>query len=177
MHYFQLGSMLSLILLLAGCHQKPDAEPNLNSSTTHASEAAVDPKLEALLNTPVSDADENTIAEFLAAQEETPVLNEELEQHSTALPDEVFELQVYREETQSTTTGYIDKINILSLNDAPTQIRNVQVNRGNCRVISLYDHQNMRYGSVALAYPRCNAAHIREVSISTDSGTYTYNFS
>lgn len=91
--------------------------------------------------------------------------------------NEEFELKVYREATESTMTGYIDKIDILSLNDQPTTIKNVLVNRGNCRVISLYDAQNMRYGSVALAYPHCNAAHIREVAITTQNETYTYTIS
>ena len=38
----------------------------------------------------------------------------------------------------------------------------------------MYDYKNMRYGSVALAYPRCKVEHIREVSISTTHGTYAY---
>ncbi|EOR09494.1 hypothetical protein F896_00986 [Acinetobacter genomosp. 15BJ] len=71
-------------------------------------------------------------------------------------------------------TGYIDKIDITSLNDQATTITGIQINRGNCGVTRMYDYQNMRYGSVALAYPRCKVKYIREVRISTANGTYAY---
>ncbi|MDO7412020.1 hypothetical protein Q5X48_09365 [Acinetobacter baumannii] len=84
---------------------------------------------------------------------------------------EEFDIKVYRAESQGSMTGYIDKIDVISLNDAPTTITGIQVNRG---VTRIYDYSNMRYGSVALAYPRCKAEYIREVSISTANGTYSY---
>lgn len=78
---------------------------------------------------------------------------------------------MYRAESQGSLTGYIDKIDIISLNDQPTTITGIQVN---CGITSMYDYKNMRYGSVALAYPRCKVESIREVSISTAYGTYAY---
>jgi len=71
-------------------------------------------------------------------------------------------------------TGYSDKIDIISLNNQPTTITGIQVNRGNCGITSMYDYKNMHYGSAALAYPRCKVESIREVSISTANGTYAY---
>ena len=174
MPHFKICLTASLLLLLCACHDKPAPEPQADSPP--------DPKIQALLNTPVSDINEDTVNDFLSEDSGTEPANEESEpapEHLTepeAQYQEEFELKVYREETQSTMTGYIDKIDILSLNDQPTTIKSVTVNRGHCRVVSLYDYQNMHYGSVALAYPRCNAAHIREVSVNTNSGTYTYNF-
>lgn len=90
---------------------------------------------------------------------------------------EQFEIRVRREESQYSMTGYSDLLNIMSLNDAPTTITGVLINRGNCRSKGTYDYQNMRYGSVAKVYLGCSAEYVREVTITTSSGlTYTYNF-
>ncbi|WP_284105193.1 hypothetical protein [Acinetobacter pittii] len=90
---------------------------------------------------------------------------------------EQFEVRVRREESQYSMTGYTDLLNIISLNDAPTTITGVLINRGNCRSKGTYDYQNMRYGSVAKVYLGCSAEYVREVTITTNSGlTYTYNF-
>lgn len=142
------------------------------------------------MDTPVSELTEDKIQEYMGEDYDPSVLTKEpkpatVEEDVEAISEnsaeprhnEEFELKVYREPTESTMTGYIDKIDILSLNHQPTTIKNVVVNRGNSRVISLYDYQNIRYGSVALAYPRCNAAHIREVAITTQNETYTYTIS
>ena len=90
---------------------------------------------------------------------------------------EQFEVRVRREESQYSMTGYSDLLNIMSLNDAPTTITGVLINRGNCRSKGTYDYQNMRYGSVAKVYLGCSAEYVREVTVTTNSGlTYTYNF-
>ncbi|KXZ68055.1 hypothetical protein AVENLUH5627_01907 [Acinetobacter venetianus] len=90
---------------------------------------------------------------------------------------EQFEVRVRREVSQYSMTGYTDLLNIMSLNDAPTTITGVLINRGNCRSKGTYDYQNMRYGSVAKVYLGCSAEYVREVTITTSSGlTYTYNF-
>lgn len=90
---------------------------------------------------------------------------------------EQFEVRVRREESQYSMTGYSDLLNIMSLNDAPTTITGVLINRGNCRSKGTYDYQNMRYGSVAKVYLGCSAEYVREVTITTSSGlSYTYNF-
>lgn len=44
-----------------------------------------------------------------------------------------FEVYVRREPSQSTMTGYIDKLDIISLNNDPTTLTGVLINRGNCR--------------------------------------------
>ena len=94
-----------------------------------------------------------------------------------AAPQEQFEVRVRREESQYSMTGYTDLLNIMSLNDAPTTITGVLINRGNCRSKGTYDYQNMRYGSVAKVYLGCSAEYVREVTVTTSSGlTYTYNF-
>jgi hypothetical protein len=90
---------------------------------------------------------------------------------------EQFEVRVRREESQYSMTCYTDLLNIMSLNDAPTTITGVLINRGNCRSKGTYDYQNMRYGSVAKVYLGCSAEYVREVTVTTNSGlTYTYNF-
>lgn len=183
MHYLKTGLIVSVLIFLGACQDKPATDPD----TSTEADAEIDPKLQALLDTPVSELTEDKLREYMGDDYDPSVLEKEpapaaAEEYTEAAPEyaedpqynEEFELKVYRQITDSTMTGYIDKIDILSLNDQPTTIKNVVVNRGNCRVISLYDYQNMRYGSAALAYPRCNAAHIREVAISTAHGTYTY---
>ena len=90
---------------------------------------------------------------------------------------EEFEVRVRRDHSQYSGTGYVDKLNIISLNNNPTSLTNVSINRGNCRTKGFYDYQNMRYGSVAQVYLGCVAENVREVTITTNSGlTYTYNF-
>lgn len=90
---------------------------------------------------------------------------------------EQFEVRVRRDQSQYSGTGYVDKLNIMSLNDDPTTLTNVSINRGNCRTKGFYDYQNMRYGSVAQVYLGCAAENVREVTVTTNSGlTYTYNF-
>lgn len=93
------------------------------------------------------------------------------------LLQEEFEVRVRRDESQYSMTGYVDKLNIMSLNNDPTTLTNVSINRGNCRTKGFYDYQNMRYGSVAQVYLGCAAENVREVTLTTNSGlTYTYNF-
>ncbi|MDH1799300.1 hypothetical protein [Acinetobacter johnsonii] len=90
---------------------------------------------------------------------------------------EEFEVRVRRDESQYSMTGYVDKLNIMSLNNDPTSLTNVSINRGNCRTKGFYDYQNMRYGSIAQVYLGCAAENVREVTITTNSGlTYSYNF-
>ncbi|WP_448761618.1 hypothetical protein [Acinetobacter tandoii] len=90
---------------------------------------------------------------------------------------EQFEVRVRRDESQYSMTGYVDKLNIMSLNNDPTSLTNVSINRGNCRTKGFYDYQNIRYGSVAQVYLGCAAENVREVTLTTNSGlTYTYNF-
>jgi hypothetical protein len=42
----------------------------------------------------------------------------------------------------------VNKLEIISLNDASTSITGIKVNRGNCPVGSGEGYQNMRYGSI-----------------------------
>lgn len=109
-----------------------------------------------------------------AVQDDESLGTEQDEVETSAQIEEQFDIRVYRAESQGSMTGYIDKVDIISLNDQPTTITGMQINRGNCAITSMYDYKNMRYGSVALAYPRCKAEYIREVSISTANGNYAY---
>lgn len=109
-----------------------------------------------------------------AVQEDEHSTAEQAQVETPSQIEEQFDIRVYRAESQGSMTGYIDKVDVISLNDQPTTITGMQINRGNCGITRMYDYKNMRYGSVALAYPRCKAEYIREVSISTANGTYAY---
>ena len=52
----------------------------------------------------------------------------------------------------------------------------MKVNRGNCPVGSGENYKNMQYGTVAEIIIRCDARQVREVTLTTSSGEYTYNF-
>lgn len=116
-----------------------------------------------------SETDPNQVT-----QDNESLATEQAEAETSAQIEEQFDIRVYRAESQGSMTGYIDKVDIISLNDQPTTITGMQINRGNCGITNMYDYKNMRYGSVTLAYPRCKAEHIREVRISTANGTYAY---
>ncbi|WP_440095176.1 hypothetical protein ACSUBI_13105 [Acinetobacter baumannii] len=141
---------------------------------------------------PKATADQNTVATDASTTEEStehvPFTDksflengadaEQMTELSQEPPlQEEFEVRVRRDESQYSMTGYVDKLNIMSLNNDPTSLTNVSINRGNCRTKGFYDYQNMRYGSVAQVYLGCAAENVREVTITTNSGlTYTYNF-
>ncbi|ESK55199.1 hypothetical protein [Acinetobacter tjernbergiae] len=154
-----------LLLTLSACNSGNDApkpkdtqtqtSENSTAETTHQSEDDFPPVDKSFL-------------------EDEPYNAEEVTEPNV---QEQFEVRVRREESQYSMTGYSDLLNIMSLNDAPTTITGVLINRGNCRSKGTYDYQNMRYGSVAKVYLGCSAEYVREVTITTSSGlTYTYNF-
>jgi len=170
---------LSMLMLSACSPSQDTAKSPAKDSTTE-----LDPATQKIMQTDLSEPTPNDEIPVLSEAElkhyeETGSLPEdgseaEIEEQVEAQPNEQFNIRVYRAESQGSMTGYSDKIDVVSLNDQPTTITGIQVNRGNCAVTSMYDYRNMRYGSVALAYPRCKVEHIREVSISTVNGTYAY---
>nr|WP_228258298.1 hypothetical protein [Acinetobacter sp. ANC 4633] len=88
-----------------------------------------------------------------------------------------FEVHIRHEPSQSTMTGYVGKLDIISLNNDLTTLTGVLINRRNSRTKGFYDFKNMRYGSVTQVYLGCAAEYVREVTISTNSGLYyTHNF-
>lgn len=176
-----LLSSLSVIMLSACSPSQDTAKSPAKDSTTK-----LDPATQKIMQTDLSESTPNDEIPVLSEAElkryeETGSLPENGSEAETNVqaeveeqPNEQFDIRVYRAESQGSMTGYSDKIDVVSLNDQPTTITGIQVNRGNCAVTSMYDYKNMRYGSVALAYPRCKVEHIREVSISTVNGTYAY---
>jgi len=166
------------IALLSACSPSQDKA----KQQTDQPQAELDPKTQKFMQTDLSETlpeDEMPASSATAMNNETldtaSIADEETE--AETMPEEEFDIRVYRAESQGSMTGYIDKIDIISLNDQPTTITGVQVNRGNCEITRMYDYKNMHYGSVALAYPRCKVESIREVSISTTYGTYAYRIS
>lgn len=159
----------TLIASLSACSPslKPETVPE--TTTTQTSEAEMP---SSATENPGDDKFKTTMVDSSEYD-----LNDPLVQPVEATPQEQFEVRARREESQYSMTGYSDLLNIISLNDAPTTITGVLINRGNCRSKGNYDYQNMRYGSVAKVYLGCSAEYVREVTITTNSGlTYTYNF-
>lgn len=173
--------MLPLFLplaLLSACSPSKDKALQPHQS----SETELDAKTKQSMHTDLSEQktpdDEVPLSSETNSNETTRddelLGNEQAEVETPTQIEEQFDIRVYRAESQGSMTGYIDKVDIISLNDQPTTITGMQINRGNCGITSMYDYKNMRYGSVALAYPRCKAEYIREVSIRTANGTYAY---
>ncbi|MEN8418256.1 hypothetical protein [Acinetobacter radioresistens] len=173
-HIKLLTAACLLIALLSACSPSQDKA----KQQTDQPQPELDPKTQKFMQT---DLSETLPDDEMPASSATDLNNQNLamasiadEQTEAEAMAEEFDIRVYRAESQGSLTGYIDKIDIISLNDQPTTITGVQVNRGNCGITSIYNYKNMRYGSVALVYPRCKVESIREVSISTAYGTYAY---
>ncbi|ENV47602.1 hypothetical protein P255_01939 [Acinetobacter brisouii CIP 110357] len=173
----RLSLMTGLLCLisLTGCQEK-NASPTSSNPET-ASDAA---EASAMVNSSVNDLDqfshpasEATTTPSAQENQQASPSDDNTQTETESVPEQ-FDIRVYRAESQGTMSGYIDKIDITSLNDPATTITGIKINRGNCALVRLYDAKNMRYGSVALAYPRCKAESIREISISTVNGTSTY---
>lgn len=172
-----LPLFLSLALLSACSPSKDKAQPPYQTPETE-----LDAKTKQFMQTDRSEQktlhDEVAVSSETksnqAIQEDESLDTEQAQVETPTQIDEQFDIRVYRAESQGSMTGYIDKVDIISLNNQTTTITGMQINRGNCGITSMYDYKNMRYGSVALAYPRCKVEHIREVNISTANGTYAY---
>ncbi len=170
-----LPLFLSLALLSACSPSKDKAQPPHQTSETE-----LDAKTKQFMQTDLSEQKtpdddvpvNSEIDSNPAVQDDESLSTEQTQAETPTQIEEQFDIRVYRAESQGSMTGYNDKVDIISLNDQPTT--GMQINRGNCDITSMYDYKNMRYGSVALAYPRCKAEYIREVSISTANGTYAY---
>lgn len=160
------------IAMLTAC--SPAQDTAKKPTQTEVSE--LDPNTQKIMQTDLSEQTQNDEIPISSEPELSPELNE-TESIAQEEPQEQFDIRVYRAESIGSMTGYIDKVDIISLNDQPTTITGIQINRGNCGITSMYDYKNMRYGSVALAYPRCKVEYIREVSISTENGSYAYRIS
>jgi hypothetical protein len=157
-----------LLLTLTACNSGNDASKPKDVQTQTSEHSTAD-----TTETPPQSEDDFPAVDKSFLEDETYNAEEVTE----PTVQEQFEVRVRREESQYSMTGYTDLLNIMSLNDAPTTITGVLINRGNCRSKGTYDYQNMRYGSVAKVYLGCSAEYVREVTITTNSGlTYTYNF-
>lgn len=157
-----------LLLTLSACNSGNDVPKSKDVQTQTSENSTAD-----TTETPPQSEDD------FPAVDKSFLENESYNAEEVTQPtvQEQFEVRVRREESQYSMTGYTDLLNIMSLNDAPTTITGVLINRGNCRSKGTYDYQNMRYGSVAKVYLGCSAEYVREVTITTSSGlTYTYNF-
>lgn len=157
------------IAMLTAC--SPAQDTAKKPTQTEVSE--LDPDTQKIMQTDLSEQTQNDEIPISSEPELSPELNE-TESIAQEQLQQQFDIRVYRAESQGSMTGYIDKVDIISLNDQPTTITGIQINRGNCGITRMYDYQNMLYGSVALAYPRCKVEYIREISITTANGTYAY---
>ena len=176
MQYLLLAGLV--ISNLPACSSSQDTASN----PTKTAETELDAHTKQIMQTDLSESSAPTPNDEIPLASEVnmdePVEMDTSGHNATDIKaNEQFEIKVYRAESQGSMTGYIDKIDIVSLNNQPTSITGVQVNRGSCAVTSMYDNNNMRYGSVALAYARCKVEYIREVSVSTTKGTYAYQIS
>ena len=157
-----------LLLTLSACNSGNDVPKSKDVQTQTSENSTAD-----TTETPPQSEDDFPPVDKSFLEDETYNAEEVTE----PTVQEQFEVRVRREESQYSMTGHSDLLNIMSLNDAPTTITGVLINRGNCRSKGTYDYQNMRYGSVAKVYLGCSAEYVREVTITTISGlTYTYNF-
>ena len=104
MHYLKTGLISSAFAFLVACHAQPTPDPDI---TTEA-DAEVDPELQALLDTPVSELTEDKIREYMGDDYDPSVLaktpsSATVEEDIETTPEDVveprhneeFELKVY----------------------------------------------------------------------------------
>ncbi|MCH7318569.1 hypothetical protein MMP64_11575 [Acinetobacter sp. ANC 5659] len=157
------------ISILSACSPSQDTA----KSRTQTDTSELESDTQRIMQTDLSEQTQNDEIP-LSSEPEPSQESNETESIAQEQLQEQFDIRVYRAESQGTMTGYIDKVDIISLNDQPTTITGIQINRGSCGITRMYDYQNMRYGSVALAYPRCKVEYIQEINITTANGTYAY---
>lgn len=116
----------------------------------------------------ISELQDTEQATVEQAAQETPSANEQFEIRLSAKP--------LPDATAHYAATIINRLEVTSLNDTSTSITSVKVNRGNCPVGGGENYKNMQYGTVAEIIIRCDARQVREVTLTTASGEYTYNF-
>ena len=132
-----------------------------------------------MLKTGGGDLDE--IRGFISELQDTEqAAVEQAAQQETPSASENFEVRLSSQEVPGTETAHyaamaVNKLEIISLNDASTSITGVKVNRGNCPVGSGEGYKNMRYGSIGHVFLRCDPQQVREVTLTTANGEYTFN--
>ena len=115
----------------------------------------------------ISELQDTEQAAVEQAAQETPSSNEQFEIRLSAKP--------LPDATAHYAATIINRLEVTSLNDASTSITSVKVNRGNCAVGSGENYKNMQYGTVAEIIIRCDARQVREVTLTTANGEYTFN--
>ena len=130
-----------------------------------------------MLKTGAGDLDE--IRAFISELQEVEQAAVEQAAQPTDSANEQFEIRLTAKPLPDATAHYaatiINRLEVLSLNDASTSITSVKVNRGNCPVGGGENYKNMQYGTVAEIIIRCDASQVREVTLSTAKGEYTFN--
>ena len=131
-----------------------------------------------MLKTGGGDLDE--IRGFINELQEVEQASVEQAAQQTPSANENFEVRLSSQEVPGTETAHyaamaVNKLEIISLNDVNTSITGVKVNRGNCPVGSGEGYQNMRYGSIGHVFLRCDPRQVREVTLTTANGEYTFN--
>lgn len=71
---------------------------------------------------------------------------------------------------------YYNYIHIQSTVDQ-VRINRVSINRGNCPIsFGVYQNPNLKFGQVMKAVLGCDMEQVREVTVDTDQGEFTFNF-
>lgn len=130
-----------------------------------------------MLKTGAGDLDE--IRAFISELQEVEQAAVEQAAQTTDSANEQFEIRLTAKPLPDATAHYaatiINRLEVISLNDTSTSITSVKVNRGNCPVGGGENYKNMQYGTVAEIIIRCDASHVREVTLSTAKGEYTFD--
>lgn len=129
-HPILLSSVL--ILYLTAC------SPAKESQATEEPKATTDQNTAATANSTSDQSETSNQSEDDFVVDKSFLENgadaEQMTELSQEQPiQEQFEVRVRRDQSQYSGTGYVDKLNIMSLNDDPTTLTNVSINRGNCR--------------------------------------------
>lgn len=71
---------------------------------------------------------------------------------------------------------FLTYIHIRALEDS-VKVTDAKINRGNCTVSMWFSHNSpLRFGDEIRGQLNCEQDNVREVTVTTDKGTYTFNF-
>ena len=147
------------IAMLTACSPSQDTAEKAQTQATEQQDAQTQQFMQSDLTESAEPTPNDQIPLASEVNMDEPVNTENLSEDKVEpdlVANEEFDIKVYRAESQGSMTGYIDKIDVISLNGQLTTITGIQVNRGNYAITRMSDYSNMRYGAVALAYPRCS---------------------
>lgn len=161
--------VLWMAVMLSACNPEP---PSTAKQPAQAPEQTA--PVQEIGNQDISEV----TTEDLPAEQEA--MNDEFMQSSNEPPVELHLSEQFNEHAAKMGNGNYLQLDVSAIADQVT-IHNVTVNRGNtCAPRFWYrswpGHGSLKFGQAVRAHITCDFHAVKEISVETDSGAYTFNF-